>query len=94
MPWRSADPPGVPNGTALSLKLGVKSGGPVRRQVEQVLSHAGAVQHLTGNRLGASEEMRDVRVQSCHIKLELASSLPKPHGADFLQTEPRIVKSV
>lgn len=85
---------GFLDGTALSLKLGVKSGGPVRRQVEKVFPHAGADQHLTRNRLGASEETREVRAQSCHVKLELASSLPKSLSADFLQTEPRTVKSV
>lgn len=64
-------------GTAVSLKLGVKSGGSVRSQVEQVLLHAGADQLLAWNWLVASEDMREVRVQSCHSKLGFASSLPK-----------------
>lgn len=34
-------------GTALSLKLSVKSGWPLRRQVEQVFAHAGTT-HLPG----------------------------------------------
>lgn len=68
-------------GTGLSLKRGVKSGGPARRQVEQVLPHTRADQPLTGNWLVASEEVHEVRVQSCRLKLELASCLPQSLSA-------------